>query len=323
MTKQLPKAELHLHLEGATPPAVARKLAKQHNIDLPEAIFGPNDSYKFDDFLHFLKVYDSVASAIRTQQDYYDLTFAYLKQCAEEGVIYCELSPSPDHAATFGLNYKDMIHGIAQAIDDAEKLGITGRIITTCVRHFGVDACVKVAEEAAKHPHPYVVGFGMGGDEAGFPPGQFAKAYNIAHDAGLHCTVHSGEHVGPEGIIEALDNLPIKRLGHGVRAIESKDLIKRIIDENITLEVAITSNIVLDVYPNVAAHPFLQLRDAGVNVTLNSDDPPFFGTTIGREYEVANEQLRLDDKTLVGITRIAIENSFASEADKTRLLAKL
>lgn len=320
----IPKAELHLHLEGAILPSLVRKLGKRNNIDIPEQIFGPNNNFKWSNFNEFLTVFDISASVIRKPEDYYDVTFEYLKSMAEEGVIYSEIMPSPDHAANAGLSYLDHLQPITEAINNAkQKFNIECRIIVTCVRHFGVERCEKVAKLVCQHLHPLVVGFGMGGNEIAFPPAQFAKAYQITHEAGLKSNVHAGEWSGPEGIWEALHHLPVSRLSHGVRAIEDPHLVNEIIARDITLEVCPTSNIALGVYPSYQHHPFLALKKAGVKVTLNSDDPPHFSTTVGNEYDVAKKHFGLTDDELKHITRTAIHAGFADDLTKQQLLARI
>jgi len=321
----IPKAELHLHIEGSMTPSLVSKLAKRNKLDIPHHIFGENETFVWKDFMDFLNTFDVASSVLKTTEDYRDMVYDYLKRCAEEGAIYVEFFLSPDHAALCGLSYEDHLQGSIQGIDDARNdFGIESRIIITCVRHFGVEKCEQVARDAIKYAHPYVVGFGIGGDEMNYPAAQFAKAFQIAHEGGLGCTAHAGEMAGPESVWEAITHLPITRVGHGVRAIEDPNLIQTIIERDITLEVCPGSNIALGVYPNFAAHPLNKLRDAGVRITLNSDDPPFFATTLGHEYDViAKTHFDLTDNDLLHITRNAISASFAEDALKEKLLAKL
>lgn len=315
------KAELHLHLEGSMPPSLVTKIAQRNGVDIPHEIFGQGDTFIWDDFLHFLKVYDKASFVLRNTQDYRDMTYAYLAGVAKADGIYAEMMVSPDHARLCGVSYADHLAGVVQGIDDARKdFGVEGRIIMTCVRHFGVDSCVEVALATVKHLHPYIVGFGMGGDEAGFPPALFAKAYQIAHEAGLGCTVHAGEFGGPDSVKEAITHLPVTRIGHGVRSIEDKNLLAELKDRNITLEVCPGSNIALKVYPNFAAHPLQKLREAGVKVTLSSDDPPYFNTHLQNEYDLAVQHFGYNDEDLKEMTRNSIEASFVDEVTKGKLL---
>lgn len=320
----IPLAELHCHLEGAAGPALVRRLAARNGVALPETIFADGGRFAFTDFVDFLRVYDVAAGCIRTPDDYYDVTSAYLAACAREGAIYVEVMSSPDHAAAAGMTYADHLEGIVAAIADAKRdHHIEGRIIVTCVRHFGPERAVEVARQVVADPHPSVVGFGMGGDESAYAATDFAPAFRLAHASGLPCTVHAGEFGGPESIRAALATLPVSRLGHGVRAVEDADLVRELADRGVVLEVCPTSNIVTGVYGSYAAHPLRKLLDAGCRVTLNSDDPPYFGTTVGREYRVAADEFGLSEGALVDLTRTAIEAGFADDATKTNLLHRM
>lgn len=317
----IPKAELHVHLEGTMPPSLVRQIAARNQLHVSEAIMGPNDTFLWQDFLHFLKVYDEASMVLRNRQDYRDMTYDYLARSAKQGGIYTEMMISPDHAALCGVSYEDHLAGAIEGIEDAKtEFGIEGRLIITGVRHFGPDKVLEVALKARAHPHPYVVGFGLGGDEAGFPGKLFAKAYDVAHEAGLACTVHAGEFDGPQSVWDALNYLPVDRIGHGVRSIEDPALVEELAKRGTTLEICPGSNIALGVYPNFAAHPFLKLRAAGCNVTLSSDDPPYFGTTLEQEYKTAKEHFGLSDDALREVTKISLRNSFADEKTKERLL---
>jgi adenosine deaminase len=309
----VPKAELHVHLEGTATPDLIRRLAARNGVALPEErLFNPDGSFRWNDFLHFLESYDLAASAIRTGEDYRDVTYEYLAACAAEGAVYVELIASLDHGRHVGLDDAEHLAGIAQGIDDAHRdHGITGRIISSIVRNFGVADCEDVARRTVALDHPYVVGFNMAGDEANFPASDYARAFAIAHEAGLGCSVHAGEHAGPESIRAALALPGVVRISHGVRAVEDPDLVAELADRGIVLEVCPTSNVVLGVFPTYEEHPLGRLRAAGVPVTLGSDDPPYFGTTIGREYELARERLGCDLDDLREITETALNAAFS------------
>jgi adenosine deaminase len=319
----VPKAELHVHLEGTAPPHLIRRIADRNGLKVPDGVFATPDRFAWRDFLDFLQTYDMAASVIRTAEDYRDITYEYLGACAREGAIYVELIASPDHAALVGLSDEDHLAGIAAGIDDARAdCGIEARILLTCIRNFGVEQAVRIARHAAERPHPYVVGFQMAGDEAGYPPGPFADAYAIAADAGLGCSVHAGEWAGAESVRAALE-LPVTRIGHGVRAIEDPALVAEIAERGIVLECCPTSNVVLGVFGSFDAHPLPALRDAGVKVTLASDDPPYFGASVGGEYAVAHDRFGMSDADLIGLTRTAIEASFAEPALRAALLRRV
>ena len=192
------------------------------------------------------------------------------------------------------------------------------------MRNFGTERAEWVATVAARDPHPYVTGFGLAGDEAGFPPGPFARAYAIAHDGGLGLACHAGEWAGPESVRGALGLPgPVTRLGHGVRAIEDPSLVAELAERGTVLEVCPTSNVALGAYPDYAAHPFPVLRDAGVRLTLGSDDPPYWEATIGGEYEVARRAWGLDDEALRQLTRTAVEAAFIPDDLRSSLLARI
>ena len=319
----IPKAELHVHLEGTATPDLVRRLAERNGLRVPEGVFAAPDRFAWRDFLDFLQTYDMAASVIRTAEDYRDVTYEYLRACAADGAIYVELIASPDHAALAGLSDAEHLEGIAAGIDAARAdHGIEARILLTCIRNFGVEAAVRIARHAAERPHPSVVGFQMAGDEAGYPPAPFADAYAIAADAGIGCSVHAGEWAGAESVRGALE-LPVTRIGHGVRAIEDPALVAELAARGIVLECCPTSNVALGVFETYETHPLPALRAAGVRVTLASDDPPYFGASIGGEYAVARERFGWEDDELLAITRTAIEASFAEPELRAALLARL
>ena len=314
------KAELHVHLEGSIPTALARELAQRNGLDLPSGLFGDDGFYAMTDFLSFLAAYDRVCTTLRTPRDFGDVMYGYLAGAAREGAVYVEMFCSPERPAGLGIPYGAWLDALEQAIDRARAdFGIEGRIIVVCIRHLGPERALAIVRQMLAEPHHYVVGFGMGGDEAKYRPADFAPAYRLAHDKGYGCTVHAGEVVGPESVWAAIDDLPVTRIGHGVRSADDPRLMETLARRGIVLEVCPGSNIALGLYPDRAAHPLHRLITAGVKVTLNSDDPPFFHTTLGTEYAEAG----LDAAALRGITRTAIEASFADAATKTRLLGEI
>lgn len=322
------KAELHTHLEGTISPDLFRKLSLRNQLAIPEALISADgQSYCYQDFLHFLKVYDAVADSIKHPRDYYDVTFDYLKSNALEGAIYIEMMYSPDHAEmTSGVPSNEHLVAIQQAIDDAYKqFDIMGRIIITAVRHFGEEASIRVAEHGikAKADFPCVVGFGLGGDEFNFPPKLFKKSYEIAASGGLQCTVHAGEHAPASGMIEAMDYLPIQRIGHGVNSIHSPETIARLKDKNIALEICPSSNIALGLFKDLPSHPLHRLLQEGLSISINSDDPPFFRTNLAKEYQVTQKTFGYTDEEMTGFTRMAIDAAFVDDATKNELRGRL
>jgi adenosine deaminase len=319
----IPKAELHVHLEGTATPHLVRRIAQRNRLDIPEGVFATPDRFAWRDFLDFLNTYNMVCSVIRTGEDYRDIAYEYLASCARDGAIYVELTASIDHARLSGMSDQEHFAGIAAGIDDARRdHGIEARILSVAVRNYGVQRAIEIAEATAARPHPYVVGFSLAGDEAGYPPEPFLDAYKVAVEGGLGCTVHAGEWAGAESVRGALE-LPVTRIAHGVRAIEDPGLVRELAARQITLEVCPTSNVVLGVFPSFEEHPFPVLREAGIPLTLGSDDPPYFGASVGGEYAIAREHFGLGDEELVDVTRTAIEASFAEAALRDRLLTAL
>jgi adenosine deaminase len=318
----IPKAELHVHLEGTAPPELIARIATRNGVELPAGMLADDGLFHYTDFLHFLRTYDLAASVIRGPEDYRDITYEYLASVAEQGCIYVEFHASREHAALVGLTDEEHYAGIAAGIDDARRdHGIEARIIMSAVRNSGGERAIETASHAAERPHPYVVGFGLAGDER-VSPREFAEAFRIASEAGLGCTVHAGEWQGPESIRQAME-LPVTRLDHGVRASEDPQLVREIAVRGLTLNTCPTSNVVLGVYRSYAEHPLPRLREAGVRVTLGSDDPPYFAATIGGEYDVCAEHFGLDEQDLLAITRTAIEAAFCDEPLRAALLEQV
>ena len=319
----IPKAELHVHLEGTAPPELIRRLAERNGLPVPEGLFDGPHRFAYTDFLDFLRAYDRAASVIRTAEDYRDVVYDYLASCARDGAIYVELTASPDHAALVGLSDEEHMDGIARGIDEARRdFGIEGRVLISCVRNFGVEQALRVARYAARRPHPYIVGFSMAGDEKNFPAGDYAEAFAIVAEAGLGCTVHAGEWAGADSVRAGL-TLPVTRIGHGVRAIEDPALVEELAARGIVLECCPTSNVVLGAFPSYEDHPLPRLTAAGVKVTLGSDDPPYFGASIGGEYEICAERFGFDDEALLEITRTAITAAFCDETLKKSLIRRV
>ncbi len=319
----VPKAELHCHIEGAAPPTLVKRLAETHGLDVSQ-VLGGNGKYVWSDFTTFLKAYDVASAVFKTPGDYALLSETYFRMLAAEGAIYGEIFISPDHAQAAGLSYRSYVEGLASGIERAKNdTAIEGRMIAIGVRHFGSNSVERVAKEVIGNPHPLVTGFGLAGDERSGHPANFSKAFRMAAEAGLGTTAHAGEFGGPESVTAALEFLRVKRLGHGVRAIEDKDLVKRLADEEIVLEVCPGSNISLGVYTHLRFHPVNMLRNEGVKVTLNSDDPPFFGTTLGKEYASVAETFGWSFEEQMEVTRIAIEAAFCDPATRKRLLVRL
>ena len=319
---RLPKAEIHCHIEGAAAPALVLGQAEKYHADM--AVFIRDNAYVWQDFTSFLAAYDAAAALFRTPEDYALLAEDYLVSIAAEGAIYAEFFTSPDHARHAGLSPEAYTEGLAEGMARArEKTGIESRQIVTGVRHFGVDSVIDAARFATRCDRAIVSGFGMAGDERMGALADFVQAFDLAREAGLGITVHAGELCGWESVACALDHIRPSRIGHGVRAIENPDLVRRIADEGVVLECCPGSNIALGVFASFADHPLPALMQAGCRVTLNSDDPPHFHSTIGHEYDIARTHFGLDDTALLALTRTAIEAAFVDEETRATLMARL
>jgi adenosine deaminase len=316
------KAELHCHIEGAAVPELVIRQARKYGTDFSPFI--ENGSFVWHDFSSFLAAYDFSASLFRTEDDYALLADHYLTSLARDGAIYSEIFISPDHAAKAGLSPKAYTDALGEGIERAKaKTGIEGRMIVTGVRHAGVDFVEQAARFAARCRHKLVTGFGLAGGERIGDVEDYVRAFEIAREAALGITIHAGELMGWESVAAALDHIRPSRIGHGVRAIENPDLVRRIAAEGVVLECCPGSNIALGIYAGFADHPFPALKAAGCKVTLGSDDPPYFRTSLRPEYDNAARHFSLDEKALAGITRAAIQAAFVDKKTRATLLARL
>lgn len=322
--QSLPKVELHLHLEGAAPPAFIRGMAREKHIDL-SGIFDEHGGYKYKDFNHFLKVYDAACTTLQSPADFGRLVLAVTEALASEGVIYAETFVSPDFCGGGDLAaWREYEAAMREAAEQAEALhGVTLKGIITCLRHLGPEASKPISLCAAETYGDFIRGFGMAGDEMMGRPGDFAYAFDQAREAGLPLTCHAGEWGGPQMVRDTLDDLKVQRIGHGINAIDDPALVKRLADEEIVLEVCPGSNVWLGAVPSWEAHPIARLRDAGVPVAVSTDDPPFFHTTMSREYEGLERTFDWGEEDFREINRIAAEAAFCDPETKTKLLNAL
>lgn len=322
--QELPKLELHLHLEGAAPPSFIRGLAKEKSVDLSK-IFREDGSYAYRDFVHFLSVYEAATSVLKTPDDYARLVSAVAQESVAQGVIYTETFVSPDFCGGSDIEaWKDYLLAMKEAADRAQaRDGIIMRGIVTCIRHFGPDLAKASAQCAAETVGDWITGFGIAGDEAKGKPRDFAYSFDMAREAGLRLTAHAGEWGGPDSVRDALDDLGVERIGHGVRAIEDPALVDRLANEGVVLEVCPGSNVVLGVYQDWDKHPIQALRDRGVKVCVSTDDPPFFHTTMTREYEQLATTFGWGTADFRDISQTALDAAFCDADTKAKLGEKL
>jgi len=320
----LPKIELHMHLEGAAPPAFIRGLAAEKKADL-SGIFDERGAYKYKDFWDFLRVYEAATSVLKTPQDYYRLTRAVLEESVASNVVYTESFLAPDFCGGGDVAaWADYLAAIKQAADEMEReAGIVMRAIPTCVRHFGSDQAKKTAQCAQETVGDFVTGFGMGGDEAMGKQGDFKYAFDMAREAGLQLTTHAGEWGGPESVRDAIRDLKVERIGHGVRAIEDLGLVDELAEAGVVLEVCPGSNVALGVYAKWSDHPIAKLRERGVKVTVSTDDPPFFHSTMRSEFDNLAETFGWEEADFVALNTTALDAAFCDNATREAVAKKL
>jgi len=322
--QDMPKVELHLHLEGGAPPAFIRGLAQEKQTDL-SAIFTPEGGYAYRDFWHFLDVYEAACSVLKSPQDFARLTTAVLEESAANGVKYSECFLSPDFCGGGDLGaWREYLAAIEEAADAAERAhGITLRGIITCIRHFGPEQAKPIARCAAETAGDWIVGFGMGGNERVGAQRDYAWAFDCAREAGLHLTTHAGEWNGPSEVRAAVEDLGVTRIGHGVRAIEDLATVDMLAERDITLEVCPGSNVFLGIYPEMAEHPVAKLRERGVKVTLSTDDPPFFQTSLRQEYAALAQAFGWTEDVFAEINQTALASAFCTDETKAAVKTRL
>ncbi|WP_405058778.1 adenosine deaminase [Kribbella sp. NBC_01505] len=320
----LPKAELHVHLEGTLEPEMLFMLAARNEIELPWSDLDElRAAYRFTGLEHFLPLLFKGASALRRSQDFYDLTHAYLTRAAADGVRRTEMSLGVQSFLDSGIPIGDQIDSALAAIADARRdLRIDGALMVTSQRHRSQAAALEVLDLIAPWSDQ-IIGIGLGAAERGNPPGKFAEYYETARARGYRTTIHAGEDGPADYVREALDVCRPNRIDHGVAAATDPALMTRLRDEGIPLTVCPLSNVALQVVPSMAEHPLRMLHEAGVVVTVNSDDPPYFGGYINDNYEAIHEHLGLDQATLAELARASFRASFDDPARIAEHLAAI
>ena len=311
----LPKAHLHVHLEGAMRPATLAEIAAGYGVEVPA-------TRGYGSFAAFSGLYQAAEAVLKTEDDIRRVVREVLEDAAADGAIHIEPQMYPGRYAQRLGSAGDVLDLIIdQGRRTAEELGIGFGLILSAIRDSGPEDAEAMAVLAAERAGAGMVGFGLAADEARFPPEPFAKAFAIAREAGLKSVPHAGEHGGPDSVRGALDALGAQRIAHGVRAFEDPELVRRIAAEGVCLDVCPTSNLMLSVVPTLTEHPLAGLIEAGVRCSLNGDDPLLFGPGLLQEYELARETLGLDDTAIAWLARCSIEDSGADAALKARGVA--
>jgi adenosine deaminase len=320
----LPKAELHLHIEGTLEPEMMFDLADRNGVGMPFAsVEEVRDAYVFDDLQSFLDIYYQGAAVLQTEQDFYDLMYAYLERVAADGVRRAEIFFDPQTHTERGVDFPVFMEGFFRAMDDArERFGISTALILCFLRHLGGEEAVATWHEAADY-HDRILAVGIDSSEVGNPPEGFEDAYDLAREAGLHAVAHAGEEGPPAYILGALDVLGAERIDHGLRGEEDEEVIERLVVDGIPLTMCPLSNVKLRAFDRLENHNLKRLMDRGVRVTVNSDDPAYFGGYIGDNYVAVTEALGLSDDDIVRIARTSLEATFLPDDEKVALLAEL
>jgi adenosine deaminase len=292
----LPKAELHLHLEGSLEPELLFRLAERNKIALPwNDVDALRSAYNFGNLQEFLDLYYAGADVLRTEQDFYDLTWAYLQKCEEQNVVHTEPFFDPQTHTDRGIPFEVAMRGISGALADGrELLGISSGLILSFLRHLPEEAAFKTLEQAMPFRDAFFA-VGLDSSEMGHPPSKFERVFAKARAEGFLAVAHAGEEGPPEYIWQALDLLKVSRIDHGVRAAQDPELIQRLIDEQIPLTVCPLSNTKLCVFDDMSQHNILQLLEQGVKVTVNSDDPAYFGGYVTENFMALHESLGMTE----------------------------
>ena len=288
----LPKAELHMHLEGSLEPELMFQLAERNRIQLPwDSVESLRKAYNFNNLQEFLDIYYQGANVLQTEQDFYDLTWAYLKKCEEQNVIHVEPFFDPQTHTARGVSMEVAITGISEALGDArDLLGISSGLILSFLRHLSEEDAFHTLQQAMPFRDLFFA-VGLDSSEMGHPPSKFTQVFAKARAEGLLAVAHAGEEGPPEYVWEALDLLKVSRIAHGVRAWEDPRLMARLIEEQIPLTVCPLSNTKLRVYQDMSEHPILQMLEQGAMVTVNSDDPAYFGGYLTENFQALHSGL--------------------------------
>lgn len=313
----MPYLDLHVHIRGTLRPKLARTLATRNGYSGFGDFLDKSDAYRWTDFHSFLNCYDAVTPVIQTAADLEAVAADYLIRTRSEGCLYVEFMLSPPDLARTGVPFSDQIKALESARETGRRIGIESRLIVTAVRHLGPVAAVEAARLAASQAGSLVVGFGLTGNELAFDVSEFAEAFRIAGDAGLKRTAHAGEHLAADTIIRTIDVLGLDRVGHGVRAVEDGDVLSHLAAQGIPLEVCLSSNLALKLYPDLACHPIGALMNAGCAVALGTDDPGFFGDGIALEYDLARQ--RIGEAGAAEIARTSVRAAFCDEQTRAAL----
>jgi len=322
--RQLPKAELHLHIEGTLEPELMFELARRNGVPLSYASVDElRRAYVFSDLQSFLDIYYAGCQVLLKERDFYDLTWAYLARAAAQGVRHAEIFFDPQTHTDRGVPFETVITGIHRALDDGrERLQVTSGLILCFLRDLSVESATQTLTEALPY-REWILAVGLDSAEVGHPPSKFEAVYNRSREEGLRAVAHAGEEGPPAYIWEALDLLHAERIDHGVRCADDARLVERLVEERIPLTVCPLSNVKLRVFPTLRQHNLKQLLDRGLLVTVNSDDPAYFGGYVGDNFAASTTALGLSREQLLALARNSFAASFLPDNQKRAYLAEV
>jgi adenosine deaminase len=322
-----PKAELHIHIEGSLEPELIFALAKRNSVKLAyDSIDALRAAYAFTDLQSFLDIYYAGASVLLTEQDFYDMTMAYVERALADHVAHAEIFFDPQTHTERGVSIETAVAGIEAALAEGEKRGLSSKLILCFLRHLSEEDALATYESALplfdKYAHR-LIGVGLDSSERGHPPSKFERVFAKARERGLKLVAHAGEEGPPSYVYEALDLLKVDRVDHGVRSIEDAALVARLADARIALTVCPLSNIKLCVFDDMTKHTLKDLLDQGVAVMINSDDPAYFGGYVNANYFAIVDALKLTDHEVYMLLKNSQEASFVTEEERDAMVARL
>ncbi|MCE9508106.1 MAG: adenosine deaminase [Alphaproteobacteria bacterium] len=320
----LPKVELHLHIEGSLEPELMFSLAQRNKIKLPfKSVEEVRKAYDFGNLQDFLDIYYQGMGVLQVEQDFYDLTWAYLEKCAAQNVMHVEIFFDPQGHTARGIKFGTVINGITRALDDGKKkLGISSHLIMCFLRHLSEADAFQTLEQALPYKNK-IIGVGLDSSEKGHPPSKFKNVFAKARAEGLMTVAHAGEEGPPEYVWEALDLLKVNRLDHGNRSLEDPRLIARLVKEGMALTVCPLSNLKLCVVKDLRNHPLKKMLELGLKATVNSDDPAYFGGYMNDNFKAVAKAVGLEKSHLLTLARNSINASFLNDTEKKALLQKV
>ncbi|MGN5762978.1 adenosine deaminase [Acinetobacter calcoaceticus] len=324
LIRALPKAELHVHIEGTFEPELMFAIAQRNQIQIPyQSVEEVKQAYNFHNLQSFLDIYYAGANVLVHEQDFYDLAWAYFEKCAEDRVVHTEMFFDPQTHTERGVAFATVLAGLKRACEDAkEKLGISSQLIMCFLRHLSEEKAFETLEQALPFKDD-IIAIGLDSSEVGHPPSKFERVFAKAREAGFLIVAHAGEEGPPEYIWEALDLLKVNRIDHGVRSEEDEQLMTRLIAEKMPLTVCPLSNLKLCVVNDMADHNIRRLLQKGVHVTVNSDDPSYFGGYMNDNFIAIQQALDLSNEELKQLAINSFEASFISDEEKQKWIAEV